>query len=86
MLLKTLNKIKTWIHTKRCMNNDVITREIIQTASVDTQVDRLKRSLLAQRHEMNARAMKAHDPECKDMFNCKKDPCYIFRSDTLAKD
>ena len=56
-------------------------KEITCTRDRSTRL-RVEAAFRAQRQEMEARALKAH--ECEDLFNCTREPCFIRVPDKIV--
>lgn len=84
-----LSKIKLWIKSKFIVRDEVIiapAKEATQQTDVRTleTIKRVRKSFEAQQTQMQARAMKAHDPSCKDVVACKKRKCFKFEPDKIV--
>jgi hypothetical protein len=82
-------KIKEWFKFKSIVNNSVIIPtpivHEIDTRDIETR-KRVKKAFEAQTAQMQARALKAHDPSCKDLDNCKKRKCFKSEPDKIVSD
>ena len=47
-------------------------------------VKKTRKVFEAQWEEMNARALKAHSPECPDPWTCTKEKCFKFEPDKIV--
>ena len=45
---------------------------------------RVRKAIEQQQEAMNARALVAHDPSCKDPLTCTKNPCFIRETDKIV--
>jgi len=67
---------------------------IIPVPALTHQVDqrdietrkRVKKAFEAQSVQMQSRAMKAHDPSCKDLDTCKKRKCFKVEPDKIVSE
>lgn len=46
---------------------------------------RIARAFRQQKAQMNARALKRHDPRCRDPLTCTKPNCFIQEPDHIVK-
>ena len=87
-----LNKVKTWIHSKRLMSND-ITVSGIPTAQEDTKsieaVKRVRKMFEQQEASMNIRSLKRHscaNPDLCTKIRCfKSEPDKIIHTETVER-
>jgi hypothetical protein len=82
-----LHKLKSWIATKNLRLGPI--EAIKPTAQEDTR-DTLARKRVNkvfddQWETIQARAQKAHDPQCEDSWTCTKDVCWKFVPDKIVK-
>lgn len=45
---------------------------------------RVRKAFEEQQQELNARAMKAHDPTCPDTWECKKEQCFVWEPNKIV--
>lgn len=89
MILKFLKKIKRWFLTKQFILEEevapVTRTQMTQENIRDAQTrKRVAAAFKAQEKQMQARAMKAHDPSCLDPWGCQKIVCYTFEPDKIV--
>ena len=48
-------------------------------------IKRTRKTFEQQWEQMNARALKAHSPECPDPWTCTKENCFKFEPDKIVK-
>ena len=87
--MNIFHKIKEWFKCKSIANNTIIAPDSIvyevDTRDMETR-KRVKKAFEAQEAQMNARAMKAHDPSCKDLDACKKRKCFKSVPDKIVSE
>ncbi len=54
--------------------------------STQDTIKRVRASMKKQQQDMNTRALKSHDPSCSDVFNCRKDPCFVWAPDKIVSE
>ncbi len=90
MLLKFLKKLKRWILTKQFLFEEEITpvtkAQSTQENTRDAQTrKRVAQAFKAQEKQMQARAMRPHSPDCKDLLTCKKRICFTWEPDKIVE-
>lgn len=82
-------KIKEWFKSKSIKVDDIVVAPI-KTEQADVRtletIKRVRKSFKEQESQMQARAMKAHDPSCLDVVACKKRKCFKFEPDKIVSD
>lgn len=82
-------KLKNWFKNKYLFIDDVPvvpTKAATQQSDIRTQesIRRFRKSFQEQEAQMQERAMKSHDPSCKDVLACKKRKCFKWESDKIV--
>ncbi len=83
-----LNRIKEWFKSKQLIQSEIIaptpTHQVDQR-DIETR-KRVKKAFEAQKAQMEARTMKAHDPSCKDVSTCNKKKCFKWETDKIVSE
>lgn len=83
-------RIKEWFKSKTIIQVETIAPTSTPTHQVDLRDietrKRVKRAFEAQAKEMSARALRPHDPACKDPIICRKRKCFKWVSDKIVSD
>jgi hypothetical protein len=86
-----LKTIKDWFKRKSISIDDVVvvpSKAATEQTDVRTQetIKRVRKAFAAQEQQMQARAMKAHDPSCGDVQLCKKKKCFKWEPDKIVSE
>lgn len=89
MILKLFRKIKNWFLTKKFILEEELTPVSKTITQLENERDAATRKRVAaafksQEKQMQARAMKAHDPACPDPLTCKKRICFKWEPDKIV--
>lgn len=84
-------RIKNWFNRHSIAVDDVVvtpSKAATQQVDVRTQetIKRVRKSFAAQQQQMQARAMKSHDPSCGDVLLCKKKTCFKWEPDKIVSE
>ena len=85
-----IQRLKRWIQSKLFIYDEVIpiikATSIVQENPRDIETrKRVRQAFKAQEHQMQSRAMKAHDANCIDPWTCQKAICYKWEPDKIVK-
>lgn len=82
---KLINKIKTWIYSKKHINSEIsscVVTPMVQEDIRDLETrKRVAAAFEAQSEAIQTRALKAHS--CKDPVGCKKKSCFKVAPDKI---
>ena len=87
-----LTKIKLWLYGFRMRHgNDpfmgCVAYDVLQTDTRSHEmIKRIRKAFEQQQQAMNIRALKAHDPSCKDLLSCKKKHCFKREPDKIVSE
>lgn len=88
--MNLLSRIKEWLKGRVIVSDDGIIPVPTSTHQVDQRDietrKRVKKAFEAQKAQMEARAMKAHDVTCGNIQDCKKKKCFKWEPDKIVSE
>ena len=87
--MRMLNRIKLWLYKFRMTQDDAWMGCVVSgTFQTDTRahemIKRIRKAFEQQQQAMNTRALKSHDPSCRDLLSCKKKHCFKREPDKIV--